>query len=385
MPTVQARRAALSAILIFVALCGTAVAAHNDDPIAQGLALRRTGDDQGALPFFQKAYQAKSTPRAAAQLGFCEQALGNWTDAETHLTEALKASDDAWVRKNLSTLEASLVMVKSHIGRLEILGEPAGAEVAVNGIVVGTLPLAEPVRVGAAEVEVELRAPGYARLPIGARRGRGHAKDRAARRTRDAGARRRGYPRASTGGPIVRLARASGDDQSAPHPTRGETRSAWRAPARWVSLGLGAVSLGVGVYGTLHNRSLVDQFDAGCGIDPTTGMARMKTGSSQTDASCAQPPEQLRITSSTLATIGLVGAGVFVAAGVVLWLTDPPAKAVETALQSCAAGPAPDAGFAFGRCANERPGRNDRQRNGVTAQRFSARSPVLARNASGVG
>jgi hypothetical protein len=124
-----------------------------------------------------------------------------------------------------------------------------------------------------------------------------------------------------------------------------ESPASWRVPARWVSLGLGGVSLGIGVYGILHNRSLVSQFDGGCGIDPTTNMARALSGSTtQTDASCASLKSSYE-SASTLGAIGLVGAGVFVAAGVVIWLTDPPSKAVRTALGSCAPGPTSGSGF----------------------------------------
>src|SRR5262249_56752766 len=48
----------------------------------------------------------------------------------------------------------------SMVGQLTITGEPAGAEVMVNGQSVGKLPLA-PLHLGKGDVEVELRAPGY--------------------------------------------------------------------------------------------------------------------------------------------------------------------------------------------------------------------------------
>src|SRR5262245_713516 len=76
--------------------------ASNDEDalIRRGLELRRRGDDAAALPHFERAYWLAQSPRSAAQLGFAEQALGRWSDAEVHVAEALRAGDDPWVRKN---------------------------------------------------------------------------------------------------------------------------------------------------------------------------------------------------------------------------------------------------------------------------------------------
>ena len=135
-----------------------------DQLIQDGLAARRAHDDQGAYSLLSEAYNLSHAPRAAAQLGFCEQALGRWLDAETHLTEALRASaTEAWVVKNRAPIEQSLATVKTQIARIDIVGEPAGAEVSINGGTVGTLPLAAMVRVPAGETEIELRMPGYTR------------------------------------------------------------------------------------------------------------------------------------------------------------------------------------------------------------------------------
>src|SRR5262249_17945372 len=50
---------------------------------------------------------------------------------------------------------------RPHLGSLEVLGNPEGAEVVVDGRVVGKLPLPQPVRVNAGTVAVEVRAHGY--------------------------------------------------------------------------------------------------------------------------------------------------------------------------------------------------------------------------------
>ena len=90
-----------------------------------------------------------------------EKALGRWAEADRHLTDALKGGQDPWIQKNVTVLEKTLAEVKRQVARIEITGEPVGAEVLVNGRPVGKVPLPQPVRVNAGTVDIELRAPGY--------------------------------------------------------------------------------------------------------------------------------------------------------------------------------------------------------------------------------
>lgn len=141
--------------------------APSDEPseaaIQRGIRLRKAGDDTGALPEFQAGYQLAHTPRAAAQLGLVEQALGHWDDAEVHLTEAIRTTGDSWVEKNRAALQKSLAVAKDHVGTLQVTGEPEGAEVYVNGRRRGQIPMSAPISVIAGDVDVEVRASGYRR------------------------------------------------------------------------------------------------------------------------------------------------------------------------------------------------------------------------------
>jgi len=329
-------------------------AARAEELVQRGLQERRAGDDQGALPLFKEAYDLSGSARAVTQLGFCHQALGQWLEAETNITEGLKAADDPWIRKNRETITEALRTVKMHIGRLEVAGEPDGAEVAVNGAPVGKLPIPSLVRVEAGDVSIELHAPGY--LPasktvrIG---GAQHQKvtirlERApALATAGAGGT---VPSAAGGGAALsdprppaqavavkvaadggQAARLQGAD-TAGSGGRGDTSdgagpSTARKSAKWVAWGLSAVGAGLGVYGTVRNGSLVHDFNSGCGFDPDTGHAIPSPGSSRSMSQCADLASRYE-TASHLGIGGFVGAGVFAAAGLILWLTEP-AAAVE--------------------------------------------------------
>src|SRR5262252_7965835 len=102
-----------------------------DAALKRGVELRRRGDDVQALVEFQRAYAWYRSARALAQIGFAEQALGRWHDAEEHLGQALADAEDDWVRRNRATIERSCAVVAGHLGSLEVLGSPEGAELRV--------------------------------------------------------------------------------------------------------------------------------------------------------------------------------------------------------------------------------------------------------------
>ncbi|HVR61445.1 MAG TPA: PEGA domain-containing protein [Polyangia bacterium] len=158
--TLLAFAVACQAIFLFSA--GIARADDSaDELIKEGIALRRVGRDEQALPKFERAYRLQPTPRAAAQLGLCRQALGRLVDAENLLAESLDAKDDAWVNKNRDTLDRALAYIHSNIGRLVVTGEPAGAELVIGGRVVGRLPLDGALRVDPGPLELVVQAPGF--------------------------------------------------------------------------------------------------------------------------------------------------------------------------------------------------------------------------------
>ena len=132
--------------------------------LRRGLELREKGNDEAALAEFQRAYDLRQSGRARAQMALAEQALGRWIEAETHLGEALQRTREPWISRNTGLLEQAMGDIREHLGSMELSGGQPGAEVRVNGRLVGNLPLGGPVRVEAGSVAVEVRAAGY--LPV---------------------------------------------------------------------------------------------------------------------------------------------------------------------------------------------------------------------------
>jgi hypothetical protein len=134
--------------------------ARANDPadalIDEGLDLREKGKDEEALSRFRRAYAIDPTPRAKAQIGLCEQALGRWVRAELDVSEALASASDGWIAKHKTALDGALATIRSHVGDLVILGGPDGAQVRVDGADMGALPVKGPLRleIGSHTLEV---------------------------------------------------------------------------------------------------------------------------------------------------------------------------------------------------------------------------------------
>jgi hypothetical protein len=111
----SARTACFAAFIVVLA-SGSAYAADRtaDSMITKGLDLRREGKPDEALEMFQRAHALAPSPRTLGQMGIVEGTLEHWTDAEVHLTAALAAPDDPWVKKNQAALQTALDSVKVH-------------------------------------------------------------------------------------------------------------------------------------------------------------------------------------------------------------------------------------------------------------------------------
>jgi hypothetical protein len=134
--------------------------ARAEELIRRGVELRKQRREREALQSFREAHGIQPSPRVVAHMGLSAKSLRLYVEAERHLEAAL-ASADPWVQQNRQTLELARDMVASHLASVVILGNVDGAELFVNGAIVGKLPLSRPLRVEAGTARIELRATGY--------------------------------------------------------------------------------------------------------------------------------------------------------------------------------------------------------------------------------
>jgi hypothetical protein len=137
--------------------------------VAEGIELRARGKDNEALGAFLRAAEIDpSSVRVQIHLATVYQALGNWLLAEEYLSLALARQNHPYVNRHRQTLEDAKRVIDANIGRLEVEGTPAGAEVRLSGRLVGTLPLAAPIRSTVGSFMLEVRHEGHytAQRPI---------------------------------------------------------------------------------------------------------------------------------------------------------------------------------------------------------------------------
>jgi hypothetical protein len=139
-----------------------AVEAEVEPLMQRGIELRRLGRDIEALSVFERALaSAPTSARVKVHLAATHQALGQWLEAERYLSEALRASDDPYIRRHRETLEKAYEFVDRRLGSLDVVGGPEGAELVLSGRRIGQLPLAAPVRVPIGSYVLEVRKQGY--------------------------------------------------------------------------------------------------------------------------------------------------------------------------------------------------------------------------------
>ena len=259
--------------------------AQSDQLISEGIELRRQHKDEEALERFRKALDLAPSPRAHAQVGFAEQAIGLWDEAEADLKLALQNGQDPWVIKNRELIDQALNFVSDHLGDLKVNGSPAGAQVTLNGKSVGKLPLDHALRIPVGSATLEVAAPGY--LPTS--------------RTVVIASR-------SLARELVKLVPLTRSEEASPVADEGprpETRR-YRL-AGWTLFGTGAALMGVGIAGSAVRADYAHRWNSDACV--ANGLSRSENCSG--DLNTAQLGQNLTIS-------GFVAGGALVATSIAL-------------------------------------------------------------------
>ena len=305
----------------------------DDAVIARGVALRKEGDDQAARDLFMKVYERSHTARAAGQLGLAEQALGRWEEAEAHLREALRSPNDSWVKKNHDALSRDMLLIKAHIARVEIVGDPEGAEILVNGRTVGKLPLSGPISTSAGSVDIEARAPGYQHEMRTLTLTGGQYQRLVMRLQKDEPA---PSATATPVSPSSIVAAPPPETPSSPATTpplgakaSDDQPSLIRPVAKWTALGLAGAGLAVGITSSVVRANKLDSFKSANGGGCVENNGRAVDADGNPVAACQSLLDSYK-SMRTWQIVGFVSAGVFAATWLALFLTEPPAAEPHT-------------------------------------------------------
>jgi hypothetical protein len=130
--------------------------------IQEGIRLRRDGDDEKALEVFRQAERLQpSSVRVLLHLATAAQAAGHWVEADTYIRRVFEYRDDPYYRRYQSDIAMVEQIIASRVGRFQVVGAPKGAEVRLNGRVVGHVPMETPERLEAGNYQLEVVSEGH--------------------------------------------------------------------------------------------------------------------------------------------------------------------------------------------------------------------------------
>jgi hypothetical protein len=141
--------------------------ANGDDPqleapILQGIALRRAGNDEAALALFLDLERRNpDSIRVLLHITAAAQATGRWVMAHDYLRKASSHKDDPYYLRYRSAIKSIEDAIAQHVGQFRAVGTPVGAEVRINGEVVGNLPMVAPDPIEVGQYVLEVSKPGF--------------------------------------------------------------------------------------------------------------------------------------------------------------------------------------------------------------------------------
>lgn len=286
--------------------------------LSQGVELRKTGDDRRALAAFEQAFALESSAQALAQRALAEQALGLWLDAHEHLSAALaEPATDAWIVEHRAALDSALREISAQLGSLEVSCNVVGAEIRLDGRLLGKTPLPGPLKTVAGRGVVQVSSAGYFEVTRQVQIDAGGLSRVEVTLVKEPAESASAANAATSGGDGRATAAAAAHEQSSA-----------RDVFMYTSLGLGALGVAVGVTGVVMRQINIKAYNDDARCSRIQGVPRSDE--------CPDEAAAYR-RGEALAIGGFAAAGVFGGMTLYLWLTRPKAK--ETPSFACAALP----------------------------------------------
>jgi hypothetical protein len=171
-PLVRAMSILRILFVVLVVLGATARANAADEPnqgepaiedlLRQGIALRRSGNDEAALAvFLDLEKRSPESVRLLLHIATAAQATGKWIMAYEYMQKADAHKDDPYYQRHRAAIENVEKTIAQRVGQFRARGVPAGAEVRMNGEVIGSLPMTGIKVVEVGSYVLEVYKPGY--------------------------------------------------------------------------------------------------------------------------------------------------------------------------------------------------------------------------------
>jgi hypothetical protein len=127
----------------------------------RAVALMQGEDWETALLEFDRSFALHPSRSALFNRGMCQKALHRYLEAVRSFERWQAEYGDGAPEAEREAVGEALAELRQFLGAIRIVVEPAGAIIAVDGLEVGTAPLAVPVQVGAGRHVVEVTLGGH--------------------------------------------------------------------------------------------------------------------------------------------------------------------------------------------------------------------------------
>jgi hypothetical protein len=128
----------------------------------RGTEFYREGNYDAALAEFFKAQELAPNYRLLYNIGQVQAERHDYVAAVRTLTDYLAEGGAEVPEERRSQVQSEIASLKTKISELTVTSNVAGAEVSVDGVARGLLPLSTPLLVSAGSRRVTLAKPGYA-------------------------------------------------------------------------------------------------------------------------------------------------------------------------------------------------------------------------------
>ncbi len=149
---------------------GTAIAQEAPTPAARkqaeehfvrGVEHHDNADYRAALIEFKQAYRIAPTYHLLYNLGQESVELRNYVEAHAYFLQYLEDGGSKVSKERRDAVLLEISRIEKYISQLDLSASVDGAEVSIDGLVVGVTPLASPVRVSVIRHRVVITSVGY--------------------------------------------------------------------------------------------------------------------------------------------------------------------------------------------------------------------------------
>jgi hypothetical protein len=127
----------------------------------RGVELYKEGSFDAALAEFNKAYELAPNYRVLFNLAQVQTERHDYVTALKDFEKYLEQGGAEITAERREQVNKEITALKGRVAEVTISADVEGAELLVDGVSVGTLPLSEPVRVSAGVRQIQVKKAGY--------------------------------------------------------------------------------------------------------------------------------------------------------------------------------------------------------------------------------